>query len=516
MKTLKSKITIVLSLLFLFATVDSQAQINLNKLGNQLKKSAEQQIEHKVKEKAARETRETLENAEKKLDRAVSDATSDGLGAKEATGGQIPKGTKDIYVSVAKGSNRNDGSQSSPYKDIQKAVDAAPEGAVIHVAEGNYLGNLNRGFIEIKKYISIVGGYSDDFSSRDFKRYITKIQPPADAGGTNGANGLLDIYVRGKRNGLILIDGLVLDKGQQNKYVSLTPTDPKFAAPEGCESGILNPPGMQIGQPSMRGITTVSNQLIHGDVEGQVVIRNCVLVNGSHFGIQMGNIGGKWDIYNNVFLANRMAACEVRSMNKNPGEAIVDFHHNTVMFTWRRDWAPDAKDMGYGFRYMTGVDANVYNNIFGCSDFAALDRGYVDADKSKEAARKTSAWDNLFFNNLEADLTLPSPGRFLRIFADQFEDVEQLIKYEGNREMSEAEVAQFSKSVDAPYLKGFLTMTGTSSMDHNPNSSENVIRQALGMNMRGTSNFSVTMYANSYPYEKGSELFGALKGYGAQ
>lgn len=168
MKTLKSKITIVLSLLFLFATVDLQAQINLNKLGNQLKKSAEQQIEHKVKEKTARETRETLENAEKKLDRAVSDATSGGSGAKEATGGQIPKGTKDIYVSVAKGSNRNDGSQSSPYKDIQKAVDAAPDGAVIHVAEGNYLGNLNRGFIEIKKYISIVGGYSDDFASRDF------------------------------------------------------------------------------------------------------------------------------------------------------------------------------------------------------------------------------------------------------------------------------------------------------------------------------------------------------------
>ena len=104
-----------------------------------------------------------------------------------------------------------------------------------------------------------------------------------------------------------------------------------------------------------------------------------------------------------------MAACEIRSMNK-AGEAIVDFHHNTVLFTWRRDWVAADKDMGYGFRYMTGINANVYNNIFGCNDFAALDRTYIDADKTKEAQRKTSAYNNLFFSNIEADITLPSGG----------------------------------------------------------------------------------------------------------
>mgnify|MGYP000932862885 CR=1 FL=1 len=101
---------------------------------------------------------------------------------------------------------------------------------------------------------------------------------------------------------------------------------------------------------------------------------------------------------------------------------------------------------------MTGIDANVYNNIFGCSDFAALDRTYVDADKNKEAQRKTSAWNNLFFNNLEADLTMPSGGgKFARIFAKQFEDVDQLVKYEGNREMTESEVKTISRAIDAPY-----------------------------------------------------------------
>ena len=97
---------------------------------------------------------------------------------------------------------------------------------------------------------------------------------------------------------------------------------------------------------------------------------------------------------------------------------------------------PDSKDMGYGFRYMTGINADVYNNIFGCIDFAALDRTYVDSDKKKEEQRITSAWDNLFFSNLEADLTLPSGGgMFLRIFAKQFEDALQLTEYEGVRDV---------------------------------------------------------------------------------
>lgn len=267
----------------------------------------------------------------------------------------------------------------------------------------------------------------------------------------------------------------------------------------------------------MQGKKTVSNQLIRGEVQGQLTIRNCILMNGSHFGIQMGNMGGHFDIYNNIFLTNRMAACEVRSMLRNPGETTIDFYNNTVLFVWRRDPMPGSKDMGYGFRYMSGMDAKVYNNIFGCADFAALDRTYIDSDKKKEALRKTSAMNNLFFNNLEADLTLPSGGgKFLRIFAKQFEDVEQLEEYEGNQEMSQKDMKALIAAVDANYLKGFLSMDGTSAMTHNPNSSENVFRSALGLNQRGKSSYTVSMYMNRYPLDKAAKLFGALKDYGAQ
>lgn len=480
---------------------------------------AQAQFGKKLLEKAKEAVKSEIEkvvdeNAPETSQSASGDSNSS---TKSVLGSALPKATKTIYVSVASGSNRNDGSKSSPLKDIQKAVNDAPEGALIQVAQGNYLGNLDRGYIEIKKYVSIVGGYSDDFSERDPIKYRTMIQPPADAGGTNANHGLLDIYVKGNRNGVVLIDGLFLDKGFMNRYRINDPTNPKTGTPEGCETGILVPPGFDSGIPTMRGPTSVSGQLIHGDVEGQVTIRNCVLMNGCHFGIQMGNIGGHFDIYNNIFIANRMAACEVRSMNRNVSEVSVDFHNNTVLFTWRRDPMPEDKDMGYGFRYMTGVNANVYNNIFGGTDFAALDRTYIDSDRNKEAERKTSAWNNLFFANIEADLSLPSGGgKFMRIFAKQFEDVEQLVKYENNREMNESEIEELSKSIDAPYLKGFLSQEGSSASSFNPNSSENILRSALGMNQRGTTSYTVSMYGNGYPADKGSDLFGALNGYGAQ
>ena len=116
------------------------------------------------------------------------------------------------------------------------------------------------------------------------------------------------------------------------------------------------------------GGAPLAQQLIHGNVEGEVIIRNCTFVNAYHFAIEMGCVAGHFDIYNNVFVANRMAACEVRGMNADPSLCSIDFHHNTVLFSWCRTKVMDT--MGLGFRYMTGINANVYNNIFGCSNLA--------------------------------------------------------------------------------------------------------------------------------------------------
>ena len=73
-----------------------------------------------------------------------------------------------------------------------------------------------------------------------------------------------------------------------------------------------------------------------------------------------------------------------------------------------------------------------------------------------------------------------------------------------------------AKKIDVPYLKGFIGITGSQTSSFNPNSSVNQFRSALGMNMQGTETIRVSMYGNRYPFDKVFDLFGAVKGYGAQ
>ena len=178
MKTTVHKAVMAIAILLTFSfTVE--AQINLKRLGKTVKRSAEQQVEQKIKEKAARETREALDRGEKKLDQSVSNATAGkaASGNKAIDQGGIPHDAETIYVSANNGSNRNDGSLLAPLKDLQKAIDIAPEGALICLAEGNYLGYLDQGWVKVNKYVSIVGGYSDNFSQRDPIRYRTTMRP---------------------------------------------------------------------------------------------------------------------------------------------------------------------------------------------------------------------------------------------------------------------------------------------------------------------------------------------------
>ena len=71
-----------------------------------------------------------------------------------------------LYVSAERGSARSQGTKDAPLRDVQKAISLANDGDVIRIAEGNYLGNLDRGWLEIKeKYVSLEGGWNNDFTT---------------------------------------------------------------------------------------------------------------------------------------------------------------------------------------------------------------------------------------------------------------------------------------------------------------------------------------------------------------
>ena len=164
-----------------------------------------------------------------------------------------------IYVSLEKGSARAEGTKDAPMKDIQKAIDKATNGDMIRISQGNYLGNLDRGWIQIKgKYVSLEGGWNDDFTERDPIKYITRIQPSVEQRGTIG-QGLLMIEATSDKNSHIIIDGLFFDLGLVHEYAKADPTDERFGCPEGCETGRIMP----VGNPPNKTI-----RLIGGKVAG--------------------------------------------------------------------------------------------------------------------------------------------------------------------------------------------------------------------------------------------------------
>ncbi|MBO4263934.1 MAG: hypothetical protein J5871_04570 [Bacteroidales bacterium] len=468
--------------LLMAATFAGHAQLNLKDLGNKAKNA---------------------------IQGTSASAPAQGKQAKSSSSPYLNNG-KTWYVSTS-GSNKNDGlSAASPLKNLQKAIDNAENGDVVLVAEGNYLGTLGVGYIEIKdKYISVVGGFNADFTERNPVQHRTTIQTGPEHVEKNGSKPLIRIDAAGQRQGTILIDGFGLDLGLQNLYAAPDP-DERNGWPEGCETGRIQAVGEGLGSNGQVGGKTQGHPLMQGNVEGHLVVRNCVFANGGYYGLQMMNKGGDWEIYNNVFVANSYAACQVDSMNKDANVTTVDFHHNTVLFTWCR--TKIMEDMGYGFRFMSRVDCNVHENIFGCSNLGALDYTHHDSNKQIDAMRKIKINNNRFFMN-RGDLILPSASyTWLYIKADEFDDVEEFEELDGNEEITDP---GFLQAISQPYLAGFAQIKTMASSSFNPNSAANQFRQAHGLNMQGSETVRVSMYGNRYPFAEAYKLFGALEGFGA-
>lgn len=411
-----------------------------------------------------------------------------------------------FYVSNS-GSARADGSKAKPMKDIQKAIDKASNGDVIRIAQGNYLGTLDRGWIQIKgKYVSLEGGWNATFTERNPVKYVTRIQPTVAQRGTIG-RALLLIESTANINSDIIIDGLFFDLGLLNEYCKADPTDPRFGCPKGCETGRIKP----VGTPPNKTI-----RLIGGKVAGNLIIRNCMFLNATFNGIIMTSMGGNWEIYNNVFVSNLYASCEVTgglNQSMNAHKSKVDFHHNTVMFSWPT--SKEMESMGYGYRFRNGADHNVHHNIFGCNNYGALDGGWDDSNLPAEKRKICSAYDNLFFMN-KGDIVLAgtSGGNWLYVPGKRFEEVEMLQQYENNREIPAT--SSFSKLIDAAYLKGFASLKIMTTENYDASSAANQYREAHGLNKQGTMTTRVTMFGNRYNFDKALKFFGAEKGYGAQ
>lgn len=201
------------------------------------------------------------------------------------------------------------------------------------------------------------------------------------------------------------------------------------------------------------------------------------------------------------------------NQNTSAHQSKVNFHNNTVLFTWPT--TKEMESMGYGYRFRNGADHDVHHNIFGCNNFGALDAGWDDSNLPAANRKILSAHDNMFFMN-KGDLVMAgsSGGSWLYVPAKRFDEVEKLTKYENNIEMPSD--CKLKDLIDPPYLKGYATLEVISTESYDPNSAANTVREAFGLNKQGTSTTRVTMFGNRYNFDKAMQLFGAVEGYGAQ
>jgi len=416
----------------------------------------------------------------------------------------------DLYVSQANGKKKGPGTKEEPFKAITDALKAAEPGDTIYMAAGNYSGLLGASEIIIDKPVTIKGGYSDDFATRDLAKFTTKIQPPNDKNDSKGL-GVIMLKLPNGAGPDMVIDGIVIDQSFMNSY-----HDTK-GKPEGVETGMwLEPPskGSKDKFASAKSYSIYSETA--GRYEGNITIQNCVFSNSGNYGINIYLYKGNVKILNNLFVACRMISCNVLCPNaasKAPDfTTTCEFANNTVLFSWSR--TDDFGDMGYGYRCNTKVKSDIHNNIFGLSVFAGIDDAFGDPkDKS------VTIDNNVFFLNKQADVTVvksPSILKF-RVDDDEFED---MVDYPGIEDVdgniSLKDPGAFKGAINEAYLTAFLNASYSETTDFDENSPANLFRAAMGMNKVGKIETKVSMYGNRYPLEETFKLFGAYKGYGAQ
>ncbi len=402
---------------------------------------------------------------------------------------------KDFYVSASTGSNGNDATKESPMKNIEKALKKAKAGDTIHVAEGNYFGLRGKGYLEIKEPVSLIGGYSADFSKRDMVAHPTLIQPTNKS--SKKSRKALVTLKKSKKGQHFKVDGFIFDMGMRNSY------DAKKGKPEGVETGMLLLPPQKSGSEN----PTVTEQCIYigaAASAGDVTIENNVFANCAKFGIQAGHKQGTFKVRNNVFVSNRMAAIEIYGTGGKKGpkgpthkDGHVEISNNAILFSWSR--IKDFQDMGYGARVMTKLSYDIHHNIFGANIITGVDHTRFNKDEWLKLDH------NIFFVNKQGDLLYSEAGNnsMERIWANEFEDLD-FASVSGNKK------ATPKLPIDKAYLGGFLSARYSEKADYDENSPANQFRAAFGMNKQGKLKTKVSMFGNRYPWKVALKLFGAL------
>lgn len=203
---------------------------------------------------------------------------------------------RDLFVLA--GATGGDGSRAKPFRDLFQPLERCEAGDTIHVAGGDYFGKLKAGRWQVDcPDLTLLGGYTADFSARDPWRQPTRLYCPADFKARAAAT-----RWKAASCTTAVLDGFVFDKFTNNLYAAN-------------------------GDLEVRGSDTTE----HVDPSRpRCVIRTGVFLNGAQGAVR---VAPGHTLENNVFVNHH-----VNTIFVQPGHAedAIVLRANTILFTWRR------------------------------------------------------------------------------------------------------------------------------------------------------------------------------------
>lgn len=299
------------------------------------------------------------------------------------TGQTSTEESRHFYVSRNTGRGRV-ASKDKPAKDLGNIIAMLKAGDVIHIAEGVYTSRGDRSADWIQVPVSIIGGYSADFSKRDpwgaHKTVFSGVRTL-----NAETNERLKIETNKKfrdYKGKIVIDGIIVDNGDRNRY-----RDEK-------ELLIIRKADMVNGinpTPRTAGIKVIAGK------NTNITIRNCIVTNVAPsqgaLSVQ-ANQNAEVLIENNIVANNTGNGIQcLTNWHSDNGRPKFKVLNNTVLFSWKFDAI--ASYGGNGLAMDRFVEMHAENNVFGFGDF-----GGVDNEKRCE---KITLINNLFTGNKKFD-----------------------------------------------------------------------------------------------------------------
>ncbi|MEJ2663719.1 MAG: right-handed parallel beta-helix repeat-containing protein, partial [Spirochaetia bacterium] len=248
--------------------------------------------------------------------------------------------------------------KESPYGELWRALERALRGDVIHVAEGLYTGKGGSGsFIIRVPNLTIAGGYTADFSSRDPFAHQTVLQRADDYKGD--LVGLPRAILEGKNgtdhSGLI-VDGLVLNGKTRNAYYP---------------SGDLSIRGSWDG-------------VLFATSSADIIVRNTVFINPFGGGIYSRWYGEKNEVSNCFFINTFYCAIDTRSAQP---KSVITLKNNTIAFVWSQP----GKGGGMGINVGSQGETRIEDNIIMFTESFAVYNSLNNTD--------TVMRNNVFFQN---------------------------------------------------------------------------------------------------------------------